>query len=1005
MSQQQLTKLQQKAKQPSPRREPSSASDSSRQGDVHPILQLQRAIGNRRVAQLIQAKRLTAQGTILGPQRKLTVGASGDFHEREADDVARQVLATPDAAIAAPPLAGAPNEPHPGKGLAASITPVMQRRLRQDEEEGNPTLPFPAAGGRFEAGIDIEKQVELSKGHGDPLPNHVRNYMEPRFGADFGQVRIHTGSDAAQMSKDIGAQAFTHGSDIYFGAGHHPADLALTAHELTHVIQQGDASVPGSAAGPSVVQRKEFDPLAVPANNLANRQLAEAIEKTERYITEHQYVGNPADLDKARDNLKILIAEKAARTTPSPLAEGKKEAWQEGDAASQLGIVQVDEGAWFYNSMKGVPVKRLPLNTLVAVERAIIGGWYLVITKDGSAGYVDQADINTSMPDPQATLYRIKPGDTGLGVVGRAYKDENNGNPFTYSKDKRFFLNVLVLVNHQAKRPGIKNKTLTAPEGEGKADVDWEASQLFAGAQIWIPGYAYALSLHGKVPSGSISYDAFTKVADFISSAGEFLLGTVAFIAGLLHGALESLWDLLVGLVDLVKMVYSLIKSIVLGDIIGDIGNLWDTIKKIKLSDVFDAVEDWLDKKWNQPGTWSRWHFRGWLIGYIIMEIVMLVASDGLISAVKWVGKSAKIAKLIEKIPFLAKVAKRAEELKSAGKLRDAIKGSKAIEALAKARKWAHEVLAIPLEILEWLTEEAIERLKQLPAWAIERFRELSAAGMKVVLGCASKCKVNMTTIMEHLGGLAEKGYVGAKKLLNKSDVLSSLAKLQKPMNTEKIAEYLENYPALMRVIKKAELTDADLLKLGEFLTGADGKNPKAAYDTFIRYLTHAVPAKTGNNITQFNEIMEDMMKLGDKLTEAEKLAQIRQGSAFKGSMFESFAKMHVQQFQGKVFQRVRFKAGGVLDLATETRSGDFFIEATGELWDFKNSMKVELDQLGDYVKVLGHTAPNMKKPVTSIHYLFPSKAMAESAEKAQHIKSLGASVHYIDPTGVMRLL
>src|SRR4051812_5600947 len=109
MSQQQLTKLQQKAKQPSARRGPSSASHSSRQGGVHPILRLQREIGNRRVVQLIQAKRLTPQGTIAGPQRKLTVGASSEFHEREADDVARRVLATPDA----PPLAGAPNEAHP----------------------------------------------------------------------------------------------------------------------------------------------------------------------------------------------------------------------------------------------------------------------------------------------------------------------------------------------------------------------------------------------------------------------------------------------------------------------------------------------------------------------------------------------------------------------------------------------------------------------------------------------------------------------------------------------------------------------------------------------------------------------------------------------------------------------------------------------------------------------------------------------------------------------------
>ena len=100
--------------------------------------------------------------------------------------------------------------------------------------------------------------------------------------------------------------------------------------------------------------------------------------------------------------------------------------------------MQVDEGAWFYNSMKGVPVKRLPLNTLVAVERAIIGGWYLVITKDGSAGYVDQADINTSMPDPQATLYRIKPGDTGLGVVEELTRTRTTAIPSRTRKTSAF---------------------------------------------------------------------------------------------------------------------------------------------------------------------------------------------------------------------------------------------------------------------------------------------------------------------------------------------------------------------------------------------------------------------------------------------------------------------------------------------------------------------------------------------------------------------------------------
>jgi hypothetical protein len=65
--------------------------------------------------------------------------------------------------------------------------------------------------------------------------------MEPRFGADFSQVRVHTDTQAVQMNQAVGAQAFTHGSDIYFGAGKSPAVSDLTAHELTHVVQQTGA--------------------------------------------------------------------------------------------------------------------------------------------------------------------------------------------------------------------------------------------------------------------------------------------------------------------------------------------------------------------------------------------------------------------------------------------------------------------------------------------------------------------------------------------------------------------------------------------------------------------------------------------------------------------------------------------------------------------------------------------------------------------------------------------
>jgi hypothetical protein len=81
---------------------------------------------------------------------------------------------------------------------------------------------------------------------------------------DFSQVRVHTGSDAKQVNRDVGAQAFTHGSDIYYGAESSPADLELTAHELTHVVQQSGGTVQRKLS-----RNPQFS--ASPADNLLQR--------------------------------------------------------------------------------------------------------------------------------------------------------------------------------------------------------------------------------------------------------------------------------------------------------------------------------------------------------------------------------------------------------------------------------------------------------------------------------------------------------------------------------------------------------------------------------------------------------------------------------------------------------------------------------------------------------------------------------------------------------------
>ncbi|MFN6483722.1 MULTISPECIES: DUF4157 domain-containing protein [unclassified Nostoc] len=118
---------------------------------------------------------------------------------------------------------------------------IVQRKCAacEQEEEVQTKLSLQRTSGQNVQTQDkIESHLNSSKGGGSPLSAEVRDFMEPRFGSSFDSVRVHTDSNATQMSRSLGAQAFTHGSDIYFGAGKSPGNNELTAHELTHVVQQ-----------------------------------------------------------------------------------------------------------------------------------------------------------------------------------------------------------------------------------------------------------------------------------------------------------------------------------------------------------------------------------------------------------------------------------------------------------------------------------------------------------------------------------------------------------------------------------------------------------------------------------------------------------------------------------------------------------------------------------------------------------------------------------------------
>jgi outer membrane protein OmpA-like peptidoglycan-associated protein len=101
------------------------------------------------------------------------------------------------------------------------------------------------------------KQELAPKSQAAPLEGSVRAQMEPRFGAEFGAVRIHADSSAAESARTIGAAAYTVGRDIVFGAGryqpHSGAGQQLLAHELAHVVQQSR----GGSASPDAEARAD----------------------------------------------------------------------------------------------------------------------------------------------------------------------------------------------------------------------------------------------------------------------------------------------------------------------------------------------------------------------------------------------------------------------------------------------------------------------------------------------------------------------------------------------------------------------------------------------------------------------------------------------------------------------------------------------------------------------------------------------------------------------------
>lgn len=117
--------------------------------------------------------------------------------------------------------------------LLAGATPMQ---LRPRAIGTPPRVPGPSAPAALRTSL-----IRLG-GAGEPLTSALRKRLHPHLNFDPVQARLHRGAAAAEAARNLKAEAFTIGPDVFFGAGRYQpqtrAGLGLLAHELAHVGQQ-----------------------------------------------------------------------------------------------------------------------------------------------------------------------------------------------------------------------------------------------------------------------------------------------------------------------------------------------------------------------------------------------------------------------------------------------------------------------------------------------------------------------------------------------------------------------------------------------------------------------------------------------------------------------------------------------------------------------------------------------------------------------------------------------
>lgn len=553
--------------------------------------------------------------------------------------------------------------------------------------------------------------------NGKPLDPELRDSMESRLGYDLGQIRVHSGPQAARSATAVNASAYTVGRDIVFGAGQYAPNttsgLQLLTHELAHAIQQSPSRQNAPAFSPDSSSERAADAVArgaasatasIPANatglgiarqfrtldvkHLEDDELIGEFQMVQARLAEpRSYPERETDELYAQELLEEIAQRGLATSTElepmraeepaaapnlsasreesiaTPRFEAVRQAVGEGGGTSVMKPGKIARPEWNLRAVPRAaekPLRTLKLNDSVVVDSMLKNpgwtlDWYHVVTGQGESGWMRSDGVALDPPEPSAQIHYVTADEKLIDIAARYYRSE-----FRRGQDARFYVSALAYANQA--RAGIIPQGLTDRDWQER--TTWREIRVKREHAIWIPDASFMQQLKDLVSSGSITHGLWGKAKAAARFVWDWAKYGAGVIAGILRGALECLYDLFVGVVHLVQAVWSVLRSLVTENIVNDARALWDAITNIDLAGL---AEDFISK-WDNPDPWDRGMFRGRVLGYVTVEIALAVFSVGALTAAKWAGRFAGV---VRRLGSLRKVDEVTTTVSSSRRLAD----------------------------------------------------------------------------------------------------------------------------------------------------------------------------------------------------------------------------------------------------------------------------------------------------------------------------------------------